>query len=394
MSAIAKDRTANNFFRGQAKSRAKWEFWPADRPRPDAILLVTILGLTLFGLVMVYSASGAYALEKEGSRYYFLLHHAVYVMLGLTGMYAALRVDYTKLKNPRLLKLMLLACSFLLIVVFAFGRINGAHRWIRYHGLSFQPSEVAKLVVIIYLAFFLERRAANGEIGDFKRTFLPTCLLVGVFVGMVLIEPDLGTALLIAAALPVLHYAAGVPIRFHALAAVVLSPIAYYQLYHVGFRADRLKAFWNPFDYSLKEGFQTVQSLIAVGSGGISGLGFAAGRQKLLFLPEAHTDFIFSIIAEELGLIGAVTLILVFGVLLWRGLRAGLRTPDGFGRLLAIGLTMSIVLQAFFNISVTINLLPAKGLPLPFISYGGTSLILTMVAAGLLLNVSSASEPG
>lgn len=391
MSAIAKDRMS--FGSAAANGRGRREFWPADKNRPDPILLSVILGLTLFGAVMVFSASGMYAEKIEGTRYYFLLRQLVFIVLGLVGMYFAMRFDYTKLRNPKLIKLLLLACAAMLIAVMFFHKINGAHRWIRFRSLSFQPSELTKLVVIIYLAFLLERRAASGEIRSFKRTFLPSCLLVGLFVTLVLAEPDLGTALLIAATIPVLHFAAGVPVRYHLLTAIATSPVVIYMLFFVNFRAGRLKAYLDPFAYQLKEGYQTVQSLIAVGSGGVWGLGFANGRQKLLFLPEAHTDFIFSIIAEELGLIGALTLILVFAVLMWRGLRAAVKVQDGFGRLLAIGLTMSIVLQAFFNISVAINLLPAKGLPLPFVSYGGSSLLFTLIGAGLLLNVSCATTP-
>lgn len=391
MSAIAKDRMS--FPSAVANSRGRREFWPADKNRPDPVLLSVILGLTLFGAVMVFSASGMYAEKLEGTRYYFLLRQLAFIALGLVGLYFAMRFDYTKLRNPKLIKLLLLTCAAMLVAVMFFHKINGAHRWIRFRSLSFQPSELTKLIVIIYLAFLLERRAASGEIRSFKRTFLPSCLLVGLFVTLVLAEPDLGTALLIAATIPVLHFAAGVPVRYHLLTAIATSPVAIYMLFFVNFRAGRLKAYLDPFAYQLKEGYQTVQSLIAVGSGGVWGLGFANGRQKLLFLPEAHTDFIFSIIAEELGLIGALTLILVFAVLMWRGLRVAVKVQDGFGRLLAIGLTMSIVLQAFFNISVAINLLPAKGLPLPFVSYGGSSLLFTLIGAGLLLNVSCATTP-
>src|SRR5882724_1336367 len=393
MSAIAKDRMCHSFASAVGNRGGKWEFWPADKARPDSVLLSIILGLTLFGAVMVFSASGMYAEKFEGTRYYFLLRQLVFIALGLVGMYFAMRFDYTKLRNPKMIRLLLVGCAAMLVAVLFFHKINGAHRWIRFHGLSFQPSELTKLIVIVYLAFLLERRAASGEIGSFKRTFLPSCLLVGMFVTLVLAEPDLGTALLIAATIPVLHFAAGVPVRYHLLAAIATSPVAIYMLFFVNFRAGRLKAYLDPFAYQLKEGYQTVQSLIAVGSGGVWGLGFAGSRQKLLFLPEAHTDFIFSIIAEELGLVGASTLILVFALLMWRGLRIALKAPDAFGRLLAIGLTMSIVLQAFFNISVAINLVPAKGLPLPFVSYGGTSMLFTLIGAGLLLNVSCAAAP-
>ncbi|HEY6047320.1 MAG TPA: putative peptidoglycan glycosyltransferase FtsW, partial [Pyrinomonadaceae bacterium] len=270
--------------------------------------------------------------------------------------------------------------------------VNGARRWIKFSGFSAQPSEVAKLSLALFLAYFLERRAGQEE--SFWKTFLPCMLVLGMIAGLVAKEPDLGTALMLAIVCLTMCFAAGVRPRHMAYAAVPALLFVGKMLIFTPFRMKRLVAFIDPWADSQGTGYQVVQSLIAVGSGGQHGLGFAQGRQKLLFLPFAHSDFIFAVIGEELGLIGALIVLLVFAVFLWRGVRAALRAPDRFGMLLGIGIVVGIVAQALLNMSVVLALVPTKGIPLPFISYGGSSLVPTLAGVGILLNISQYAPLG
>jgi cell division protein FtsW len=275
----------------------------------------------------------------------------------------------------------------LLLAVFAFPRINGAHRWIRLPGgFSLQPSELSKLALAIFLARFLERRA--GEEHALLKTFAPCVLMTGLLVLLVAAEPDLGTAMMLGVTSVVLLFAAGARLLY--LGVLGAAGVAGIVLMIVLFpwRLGRVTAFLDPWADAQGTGFQVVQSLIAVGSGGMDGLGFAQGRQKMLFLPFAHSDFIFAVVGEELGLLGGLTLVAVFGLFLWRGVRAARRAPDRFGMLLGLGIVVGIVAQALFNISVVLSLVPTKGIPLPFISYGGSSMMLTLVSVGVLLNIS------
>jgi len=278
----------------------------------------------------------------------------------------------------------------LLLAVFAFPRINGAHRWIRLAGFSLQPSELSKIALAIFLAYFLEKRA--GEEGSFWRTFVPCVAVTGVLAALILKEPDLGTAMMLGVICVVMCFTAGARLLHLGMAVAPGLAVGAAMLLFVPWRFQRLVTFTNPWADPQNSGFQVVQSLIAVGSGGTAGLGFAQGRQKMFFLPFAHSDFIFAVVGEELGLFGALAVLLVFGVLLWRGVRVALRAPDRFGMLLGLGLVAAIVVQALFNISVALSLLPTKGIPLPFISYGGSSLVPTLVAVGILLNISQHSS--
>jgi cell division protein FtsW len=270
--------------------------------------------------------------------------------------------------------------------VFAFPAINGAHRWIRFAGQQFQPSELAKVALVLFLAFWLDKHGSDPT--RFWRVFAP-CAAVGAAVAvLVAAEPDLGTGLGIGVTLVVMLFAAGIPARQLALLpAGAAGPVAAMVLL-VPFRLKRLVAFLDPWADPMGSGYHVVQSMLAVGSGGLWGVGLSQGRQKLFYLPEPHTDFIFAVISEELGLVGAVTVLVVFAVLAWRGLRAAGRAPDDFGTYLATGLTVLVVAQALFNISVVLALVPTKGIPLPFISYGGSSLSIGLTAMGILLNVS------
>ena len=353
---------------------------------PDKRIFAATIGLALFGVVMVYSASALIAQHENQNQFHYVIKQGVWVMIGFGVMLLMMQFNYQLLKNRRLVYGLLLLCTLGLICVFAFGAINGAHRWIRLRGVSLQPSEMSKLALIIFLAYFLEKRA--GEEGDFWRTFVPCGIVTAWFAGLVVIEPDFGTAMMLVLIFTVTIYTAGARVKHLAMAAAPALVVAAGLLIFVPFRMKRLIVFLDPWADQQGAGFQVVQSLIAIGSGGSNGLGFAQGKQKMLFLPFAHSDFIFAVIGEELGLVGAIAIVVVFALFLWRGVRTALLAPDRFGMLLSLGIVTSIVAQAMFNISVVLSLVPTKGIPLPFISYGGSSLVPTLAAVGILLNVS------
>src|SRR5690348_15045773 len=353
---------------------------------PDKWLFAATVGLALFGVVMVYSASAVLAQKENGNQFHYVLKQGVWVAIGLVVMLLAMQFNYQQLKNRRLVYTLLLLCTIGLVCVFGFSSTNGAHRWIKLPGVSLQPSEVSKIALIIFLAYFLEKRA--GEEGDFWRTFVPCGVITALLAGLVVIEPDLGTAMMLVLIFVVMIYTAGARLKHLALAAAPALIVVSGLLIFVPWRLKRLITFLDPWADPQGSGFQVVQSLIAVGSGGPNGLGFAQGKQKMFFLPFAHSDFIFAVIGEELGLVGALAVILVFALFLWRGVRTALLAPDRFGMLLSLGIVTSIVAQALFNISVVLSLVPTKGIPLPFISYGGSSLVPTLAAVGILLNVS------
>jgi cell division protein FtsW len=353
---------------------------------PDKWLFAATVGLALFGVVMVYSASAVMAQKENGNQFHYVLKQGVWVAIGFVVMLLAMQFNYQQLKNRRLVYVLLLLCTLGLVSVFAFSSTNGAHRWIKLPGVSMQPSEMTKLSLIIFLAYFLEKRA--GEEGDFWRTFVPCGVVTGWLAALVVIEPDFGTAMMLVLIFTVVIYTAGARVRHLALAAAPALIVAAGLLILVPWRLKRLMTFLDPWADQQGGGFQVVQSLIAIGSGGTNGLGFAQGKQKMLFLPFAHSDFIFAVVGEELGLVGAFAVVLVFAHFLWRGVRTALLAPDRFGMLLSLGIVTSIVAQALFNISVVLSLVPTKGIPLPFISYGGSSLVPTLAAVGILLNVS------
>src|ERR1043166_8904898 len=353
---------------------------------PDKWLFAATTGLALFGVVMVYSASAIMAERENGNQFFYVLKQGVWVFIGFMVMLLVMQFNYQQLKNRRVVYALLLVTTFALFMVFGFSSTNGAHRWIKLPGVSLQPSEVSKLALIIFLAYFLEKRA--GEEGDLLRTFVPCGIVTGWFAALVVIEPDFGTALMLALIFTVLIYTAGARVLHLTLAAAPALVAAAGLLIFVPWRLRRLITFLDPWADQQGAGFQVVQSLIAVGSGGTNGLGFAQGKQKMLFLPFAHSDFIFAVVSEELGLFGALAVIAVFALFLWRGVRTALLAPDRFGMLLSLGIVTSIVAQALFNISVVLSLVPTKGIPLPFISYGGSSLVPTLAAVGILLNVS------
>jgi cell division protein FtsW len=358
----------------------------ARKLQADKWLFVATAGLALFGVVMVFSASAVIAMKENGNQYHYVIKQGMWTVIGFVAMLAAMQFDYQRLRNRRIVYGLLAVTALMLLAVFAFPRINGAHRWIKFAGFSIQPSEAAKLVLAIFLAYFLEKRA--GEEGSLWKTFVPCIAVTGTLAVLIVAEPDLGTALMLAVVCVVMCFTAGVRLLHLGLAAAPAFVGLAVLLIFVPWRLQRLITFLDPWADPQNRGFQVVQSLIAVGSGGLNGLGFAQGKQKMFYLPFAHSDFIFAVIGEELGLIGALLLVLAFGLFLWRGLRAALLAPDRFGMLLGIGIVAAIVVQALFNISVVLSLVPTKGIPLPFISYGGSSLVPTLVSVGILLNIS------
>jgi cell division protein FtsW len=358
----------------------------------DKWLFSATVGLALFGVVMVYSASAVIALQENHSQFHYVIKQGIWTSLGFVAMFLAMRLDYQRLNRRWIVYGVLLITILLLLSVFAFAPVNGARRWIKFRGLSAQPSEIAKLSLAIFLAYFLSKRA--GEEGSFWKTFLPCMIPLAVLAGLVVKEPDLGTALMLAIICLTICFAAGVRPRHVVYAAVPGLLFVAKMVIFTPFRWRRMATFLDPWADQQGSGYQVVQSLIAVGSGGPHGLGFAQGRQKLLFLPFAHSDFIFAVIGEELGLIGALIVVFVFAVFLWRGMRAALRAPDRFGMLLGIGIVVGIVAQALLNMSVVLALVPTKGIPLPFISYGGSSMVPTLAGVGILLNISQYAALG
>lgn len=359
--------------------------------RIDWFMFAIATGLALFGTMMVYSASAMIAHRETGgeSQFTYFYKQFVFTVIGLVAMYATSRVDYRRYQNAAFVYGSLALTVVLLIAVFAFPEINGASRWIRFGGFSFQPSELAKITLPLFLAFFLTKN--EGSVGDLRSTVIPCLGALVLVTGLVVLEPDLGTTIVLCAIFSAVYFAAGAKIVHITSVAAVMFVAGAAAIVLAPWRVQRLMAFLDPFEHSDDAGYQVVQSLYAIGSGGVLGEGFAKGQQKLFYLPYPYSDFIFSVVGEEFGLVGTLTVVLAFGLLLWRGARAALMAPDRFGTLLGIGIITGIIVQALFNISVVISIVPAKGIPLPFISYGGSSVILTLVAVGVLLNISQQS---
>jgi len=360
----------------------------------DRQLFIVTLALCLAGAIMVFSASAVTLREEGHNGYSFLLRQLLWAAIGMAGMFWLMRTDYRKLRQPRVIFTAISITLVLLIAVFFLDRSHATHRWVRLGPLSFQPSEIAKLVVIVYLAWFLETRCAPRALGvnDVRQTLLPALGTVLAIVALVYKEPDMGTSCMIFFIAAVMLFIAGLSYRYIGGAILAAVPLIYIAIASVPYRLQRVQAFFSPGSDPQGHGFQLAQSLIAVGSGGFSGVGLMESRQKLFFLPEAHTDFIYSIICEELGFIGALIVLALFAIYGWRGLVAALKAPDAFGRFLAIGVTTMVVGQALVNLSVVLGLVPTKGIPLPFISYGGSSLIGMLLATGVLLNISQHAD--
>lgn len=357
----------------------------------DPLLLFAVLALVALGLVMVYSASAIAAHDKLGNSFHFLTRQLWAAGLGILAMVAAMKLGYRR--SARLAYPLFFLALLLLVLVVVPGvgtTAGGATRWIRLPGFSLQPAELAKVAWVIYLAYSLAKK--REKVATFSVGFLPHLAIAGVLVFLCMLEPDFGSAVGLLFLLFVMLFAAGAKLSYLVGSVLLAIPFAFHAVASSPYRMKRIVAFLDPWQHRQDSGYQVAESLMSIGSGGLFGLGLGDGRQKLYFLPEAHTDFIFSIIGEELGLLGVAGLILLYAVLIWRGLIASLRASEPYGTYLGLGLTSLFAFQAIVNMSVAMGLLPTKGLTLPFISYGGSSLVALMGAAGLLLSV-SASRP-
>ncbi len=397
--------------------------------QPDRWLFSVTVTLCLIGAVMVFSASAVMAREEYGNGYTFLLRQLAFLTVGLGGMFTLMNVDYRKLRQPVVVFTSLAVVLVMLIAVLFLDRQHATHRWIRFGPVGIQPSELAKLAVVLYLAWFLDMRgkaiggtgassgagriskletrnskfgrhaglkagatAARGGVNDVMGTLLPAMGPVLLFVGLIVMQPDLGTSVDIFLIALAMLFIAGLSPKFFMGAIAAALPAIYLLIVRVPYRYQRLMGFLNPEADPQGSGFQMLQSLIAVGSGGLVGVGLMGSRQKLFYLPEAHTDFIYAVLCEELGFIGGLAVLVLFGIYAWRGARAAMAAPDDFGRYLGLGITVMVVGQALINLSVVLGMMPTKGIPLPFVSYGGSSLLVMLLATGVLLNISQNAE--
>jgi cell division protein FtsW len=352
----------------------------------DKVLFVAVVALSLFGCIMIYSASAVSAAETAGSPYRYLLKQIAALLVGGLGAFVLYRVDYRKLARPAVVYGAYGLALVLCLAVLFQPPINAARRWIAAGPLMLQPSELLKIALVLVFASQVATKTTEG--GSVDRAVLPCVVLAALAAGLVLLEPDMGTAVCYVMLCAVVLWLAGARGRVFALGAAATLPLLLLLAFSASYRKARLLAFLHPEADPLGAGFQALQSLIAVGAGGWFGNGLGGSRQKLFFLPYPHTDFIFAIVGEELGFLGAFALVAGFAVVAWRGMRAARRAPDAFGAYLAAGATAMIVVQAAINVGVVLALLPTKGLPLPFVSYGGSSLVVSWLAAGLILNVS------
>ena len=354
----------------------------------DRILLTAVMLLLAVGVVMVYSSSSAVALTSYNDSSYFMRRQIMWAIIGLLFMMAAMRVDHGLLADKRAVLLLLVVTFVLLAATFVPGigrTVNGARRWISAWGLTFQPAELMKFTLVAYMSSYLSTR--QELIGTFKSGLAPVFVVSGAFLGMTLLQPDFGTVMVMVAVMFCMLFAGGASLAH--LGGIVLAglPLVYVAVANKAYRLKRVTSFLNPWDDPLGAGHQIIQSFLAFGSGGVFGRGLGEGRQKFMFLPERHSDFIYAVIGEELGLIGAVVVLLLFSVILWRGIRIALRT-DGFSKMLAMGLTVLICSQALINMAVVTGIMPTKGIALPLVSYGGSALVVTLASVGVLLNIS------
>jgi cell division protein FtsW len=357
---------------------------------PDLWFFALIVALVSIGVVMVYSASAIMAADRFHDPLHFLKRQAMWVLLGMGALWAGMLFDYRRLER---FVVPLLAVSFVLLILVLvppFGQeINGTRRWLRLGPVSFQPVELAKLSLLLYLASFLARREEAME--SFSRGLLPLLLMAGGMAALTLLQPDMGNAMVLVILTLALAYLGGARVYHMGLIAAAALPLCAVAIAMKPYRLRRMVSFVNPWNDPQGSGFQIIQSFLALGSGGWLGRGLGESKQKLFYLPEAHTDFIFAIVGEELGLAGAVVVVALFVLLVWRGLRIGLRAPDAFGSYLALGLTIMLATQTIVNLGVVTGALPTKGLPLPFISSGGSALLMTLFSTGVLLNISQHS---
>ena len=354
---------------------------------PDMWLFAAVVALVSVGVVMVYSASAIIAADRFHDPYFFLKKQLFWAVLGFGCLWAAMTANYRILERLMLPLLVVSLVLLVLVLVPPFSQeINGTRRWFRWGPVSFQPAELAKFSLVVYLAHFPTRRREVVE--SFWLGLLPPLLVAGSMAGLVLLQPDMGSSLTLVVLVFCLLFLAGGRVRQMTLVAASALPLLAVAIYMAPYRLKRIMTFLDPWADPRGSGFQIIQSYLALGSGGLFGRGLGESKQKLFYLPEPHTDFVFAVLGEELGLLGAVSVIGLFGLLIWRGIRIGLGAPDPFGALLALGLTALLACQTLVNLGVVTGALPTKGLPLPFISFGGSALIMAMVSVGVLLNLS------
>ncbi len=360
----------------------------------DYWLLAVAAVLTAIGVLMVYSSSSIMAAEHYKDGFYFLKRQGSFALVGILLLLAAMRIDYHHLRRLAALGLLISAVLLALVLVPGVGAsAGGAARWIRIAGFTLQPSEIAKVALVLFMAHSLARKPEKN-LRTFKLGVLPYLVILGMMLVMLMLQPDLGSSMTMGAVALGMMLVAGSCFRHILVSILPALPALYVAIWRVDYRRRRMLAFMDPWKYPSDEGFQITQSLIAFANGGWKGQGLGQSQQKLFFLPEAHTDFIFSVVGEEAGFIGVLTIAVLFLVLVWLGLRIAWMAPDEFGRYLAFGLTLLLGLEAFTNMAVVMSLLPTKGLALPFLSYGGSSLVVSLLAVGILLNISSQIEGG
>ncbi len=357
----------------------------------DRWLLLTASLLAIAGLFMVGSASHYIAMSLGKSPTYFLVRHGAFLAIGLATMAGMMAVPLHRLDDRKVIVALLGASLTLLLVVLAMPAAGGAHRWFRFGPLGLQPSELAKITSVVFLAYLLSRRTPQ-QVNEVRTTLGPVGVLVGAMVLLIVIEPDLGSAVMVLATAAVMLFVGGLRFRYLGAALGIGALFVAIAIVAQPYRLERMKTFLNPGNDPQGSGFQLMQSRLAVGSGGLTGVGFGLGQQKAYYLPAPHTDFIFSVVGEEFGLIGTLTLLAAAGLLAWRGLRAAVGAPTRFAAYAALGGTMLIVLQSLVHMGVCVGLLPTKGLPFPLMSYGGSSLIASFAVIGLILNVSQHSN--
>ena len=362
----------------------------AKRVSVDKWLFTVILLLVFLGLIMVFSASAVMARERFGSSYSFLLRQLGWAAAGIAAMLVVMNIDYKQYRRSSIVFTFLGLTTLLLVGVFLFHDSHNTHRWIKIGPLSFQPSELAKPAIILYLAYFLESRW--NQISDWKHVLLPAAAPSLLLAALIIKEPDLGTAVACMAITTAVLYIAGMKMRYLGYGLLASLLPLYFLIVRVPWRWHRIIAFLDPWKDPQGHGFHIIQSMIAVSTGGLMGAGLMEGKQKLFYLPEPHTDFIYANIAEELGLWGAALVVILFSIFLYRGIRTALRTQDPFARFLATGITAMVVVQALINMSVVLGMMPTKGIPLPFVSYGGSSLFITLASVGILLNITQQTD--
>ncbi len=358
----------------------------ARKLKSDKVLFTATFLLVCVSIVMVYSASALVALQRFDEPNRFLTKQALWTVLGLAVLAVAMRVDYRAYRNETFIWSALAFVTIMLVGVLFRAPVNGTRRWFGVGGLGIQPSELAKIAAVFFTGLILERRM--HRIDELRYSMLPIAIVVGGLAGLILLQPDFGTAMSLLLIVAAMVFAAGLNYRYLVGTLLVALPAIYVVLMSADYRRRRLLAFWDPWADPQGDGFQFIQSLLAVGSGGVFGRGLMSGVQKLYYLPEPHTDFIYAVIAEELGLIGATCILICFCVIAWRGLRVASRAQDAFGSFVALGITTMIGVQALINMSVVLGMMPTKGIPLPLVSAGGSSLLINLLGMGILLNIS------